>query len=524
MPTPPDPVTDLAWSPDQARRPRRPACSTVWTELLERLPDLPGRRADDARRGRRPRSPSRCPSSRWRSPDLVAPPARARLRPHAPGRPSRVLRLHLRGRHRARRGGRAARGRAEPVPGRLPARPGAAEIELHLTRWLAERFGLPEGAGGMMMTGGAMANFVGPQVRARRGAGARGARGGRARPRARGALRLRGGARRDPPRGRHARPRRGRGARDRDGRGAAHAAGRAGRGDRTRRAPTACARSRSARPRARRRPARSTRCTRWPTIARAHGAWLHVDAAYGGAVVLSDELRGLVAGIERADSIAVDPHKWLYTAQSAGCVLLRDFGRLSASFHADATYIWLDDAARHGVDFAMHGPQFSRGFAALKVWVSLLAHGRAAYGKRIAHDAALARYLGELVDGAPRLRADVPAAAVDLLLPLPPARLGRRRGRARPRQREPDDGDPRRRARVLLQRRDRRPLRPARLHRQLPHGGARRRAAAGGRRRARELRSLRARPARRRPTRRRAPRPARGRAARASSARARRAS
>ena len=132
-------------------------------------------------------------------------------------------------------------------------------------------------------------------------------------------------------------------------------------------------------------------------LAAAHGAWFHVDAAYGGAVVLSDELRGLVAGIERADSIAVDPHKWLYTAQSAGCVLLRDFGRLSASFHADASYIWLDEAARHGVDFAMHGPQFSRGFAALKVWVSLLAHGRAAYGRRIAHDAALARYLGELV-------------------------------------------------------------------------------------------------------------------------------
>ena len=100
-------------------------------------------------------------------------------------------------------------------------------------------------------------------------------------------------------------------------------------------------------------------------------------------------------------------------------MLVRDFGHLSRSFHADASYIWLDEAARHGIDFAMHGPQFSRGFAALKVWVSLLAHGRAAYGKRIAHDAALARYLGELVAEHPGLRADVRAAAVDLLLPLP---------------------------------------------------------------------------------------------------------
>ena len=81
--------------------------------------------------------------------------------------------------------------------------------------------------------------------------------------------------------------------------------------------------------------------------------------------------------------------------------MLRDFGHLSRSFHADASYIWLDEAARHGVDYAMHGPQFSRGFAALKVWVSLLAHGRAAYGKRIAHDAALARYLGALVEEHP---------------------------------------------------------------------------------------------------------------------------
>ena len=160
-----------------------------------------------------------------------------------------------------------------------------------------------------------------------------------------------------------------------------------------------------------------------------------------------DELRPLLAGIEHADSIAVDPHKWLYTPQSAGIVLLRDFGHLSRSFHADASYIWLDEAARHGVDFAMHGPQFSRGFAALKVWVSLLAHGRAAYG-RADRARRRARPLPRRARrGAPGLRADVPAAALDLLLPLPPARLGRRRGGARPAQRAADDRDPRRRPR-----------------------------------------------------------------------------
>jgi len=78
-------------------------------------------------------------------------------------------------------------------------------------------------------------------------------------------------------------------------------------------------------------------------IARRHGVWFHVDAAYGGAAVLADDLRGLLAGIELADSVTVDAHKWLYTSASSGIVLVRDEQHL------------------------------------LEVWISLLAHGRAAY-------------------------------------------------------------------------------------------------------------------------------------------------
>ena len=131
-------------------------------------------------------------------------------------------------------------------------------------------------------------------------------------------------------------------------------------------------------------------------LCRRHELWLHVDAAYGGPAVLSDELRPQLAGIEHADSIAIDPHKWLYTPLPAGCVLVRDLQTLADSFAEDASYIWLDEEARRGIDYAMLGPSFSRGFTALSVWVSLLAHGTAAYGRRIAHDAELARYLGEL--------------------------------------------------------------------------------------------------------------------------------
>jgi aromatic-L-amino-acid/L-tryptophan decarboxylase len=131
------------------------------------------------------------------------------------------------------------------------------------------------------------------------------------------------------------------------------------------------------------------------------GVHLHVDACYGGPVVLADELRPLLAGIERADSIAVDAHKWLYTPLLGGCVLVREQRGLAASFATDATYIWLDEDLREGVDLAKHGPDFSRAFAALRIWLSLLAHGRAAYARRIAHDVALARYLGELVEEHP---------------------------------------------------------------------------------------------------------------------------
>jgi glutamate/tyrosine decarboxylase-like PLP-dependent enzyme len=130
------------------------------------------------------------------------------------------------------------------------------------------------------------------------------------------------------------------------------------------------------------------------------GLWFHVDAAYGGPAVLADDLRPLFAGIERADSIAFDPHKWLYTPHSGGCVVFRGGMRpLSESFDAVASYVVQEkDYTGHGLDLGRHGPLFSRSFWALKVWLSLLAHGRDAYARRISHDAALARYLGARVE------------------------------------------------------------------------------------------------------------------------------
>jgi glutamate/tyrosine decarboxylase-like PLP-dependent enzyme len=129
-------------------------------------------------------------------------------------------------------------------------------------------------------------------------------------------------------------------------------------------------------------------------VCKEEGLWLHVDAAYGGLAILADDLRPLFDGIEQADSIAFDPHKWLYTPHSGGCVLVRDLQHLADAFAVHPTYIHEDkERSGHGIDLGMLGPQFSRGFGALKIWVSLLAHGRRAYAERISHDAALTRYL-----------------------------------------------------------------------------------------------------------------------------------
>ncbi len=136
-------------------------------------------------------------------------------------------------------------------------------------------------------------------------------------------------------------------------------------------------------------------------IAAEHRLWFHVDAAYGGALGLSDELRPLLKGIERADSITLDPHKWLSTPLGSGCILVRDVQTLADSFGVYASYVHEDEEVDRGINLGFMGPQFSRGFDALKVWVSLLAHGRTAYARRIAHDIELTRYLAKRVEERP---------------------------------------------------------------------------------------------------------------------------
>jgi aromatic-L-amino-acid/L-tryptophan decarboxylase len=139
-------------------------------------------------------------------------------------------------------------------------------------------------------------------------------------------------------------------------------------------------------------------------IAHRHDCWFHVDAAYGGGAVLSDRLRPLLSGIERADSITFDAHKWMYVPLTCAFVLVRDAATAVRSFSGHAAYVDQDkEHADRGRDFGFEGLQLSRNFAALRAWVSLLAHGRTAYARRIEHDVELTNWLARRIEATPEL-------------------------------------------------------------------------------------------------------------------------
>lgn len=131
--------------------------------------------------------------------------------------------------------------------------------------------------------------------------------------------------------------------------------------------------------------------------------WFHVDGAYGALATMVPELHPLFAGMERADSIAADPHKWLYVPYEAGATLVREPGRLSAAFRKFPEYLAADPESPFPGPawFAERGPELSRGFKALKVWMGLKVHGRRAYAAQIENDVRLARFLAAEVDRRP---------------------------------------------------------------------------------------------------------------------------
>ncbi len=145
-------------------------------------------------------------------------------------------------------------------------------------------------------------------------------------------------------------------------------------------------------------------------ICERHKLWFHVDGAIGAVVALAPKHRHLVAGIEEADSVALDLHKWLHVPFEAGCALVRDRGAQRATFSLTPEY--LQHAARGlasgPIWFSEFGPQLSRGFRALKVWLSFKEHGLAKFGRLIDQNIAQAHELAALVRAEPTLELMAP--------------------------------------------------------------------------------------------------------------------
>jgi len=133
-------------------------------------------------------------------------------------------------------------------------------------------------------------------------------------------------------------------------------------------------------------------------VARRYGLWLHVDAAYGGFAALAPSARQLFARIDEADSVALDPHKWLFLPVGCGCVLYRDAENARAAFSHDAEYTRRIGFERdEAFAFWDYGPELSRPFRALDLWLLIKYVGAARLAEAVEENIACAKYLEKLV-------------------------------------------------------------------------------------------------------------------------------
>jgi glutamate/tyrosine decarboxylase-like PLP-dependent enzyme len=134
-------------------------------------------------------------------------------------------------------------------------------------------------------------------------------------------------------------------------------------------------------------------------ICKAEGLWFHVDGCIGAIAMISDTVRPLLKGIERADSVALDLHKWLHMPFEAGCVLVKDKESHKKTYSLIPEYLAKNTRGiASGEDwFSEYGLQLSRQFRALKVWMSIKEHGIKRFGRMIDKNVAQAHYLGQLI-------------------------------------------------------------------------------------------------------------------------------
>ena len=138
------------------------------------------------------------------------------------------------------------------------------------------------------------------------------------------------------------------------------------------------------------------------SVCRDYGLWFHVDGAYGAFAANAPGAPADLAALKDADSVAVDPHKWLYAPLEAGCALVREPELLLNAFSYHPSYYHFEEEATNYFELGM---QNSRGFRALKVWMALRQAGRDGYLKMIGDDIRLAKHLHSLTDAHPELEA-----------------------------------------------------------------------------------------------------------------------
>lgn len=139
-------------------------------------------------------------------------------------------------------------------------------------------------------------------------------------------------------------------------------------------------------------------------VCKSHDLWFHIDGAYGVPAAIVPELKQLFEGIEEADSIAIDPHKWLYSPLEAGCTLVKNPKHLVDTYSSHPEYFNFGNAIDEQ-NFYEYGLQNSRGFRALKVWLMLQQIGRNGYAQMIKEDVELSRLLFNLAQKHPELEA-----------------------------------------------------------------------------------------------------------------------
>lgn len=156
------------------------------------------------------------------------------------------------------------------------------------------------------------------------------------------------------------------------------------------------------------------------SICKKFDLWFHIDGAYGIPAAVIPELKTLFDGIEEADSIALDPHKWLYSPLEAGCTLMKDPNHLIETYSSRPVYYNFDNTSDVPMqNYYEYGFQNSRGFRALKVWLALQQVGRNGYIKMIGEDIQLSKLMFHLAEQHPELEAITQSLSITTLRYVP---------------------------------------------------------------------------------------------------------